>query len=163
MATKLDRVGTYYEELPRMKSHNPLITCLARSRDKLKTIIFPPPQYLWPLNLAGWWLQWRVLPIKSRDPLIIWSCKITCQAKPVISPLATSFDTRLGRIATHCERLPLLKPHDRLITWATWGEISVWKIYISTFTILMATNLSRVLTSGRRFSTQTLRFLPAFS
>ena len=35
MATKLGRVVTYHEELPSIKSHDPLSRGLARSHDKL--------------------------------------------------------------------------------------------------------------------------------
>ena len=36
------------------------------------------------------------------------------------------------------------------------GHVTIWKIYISTFTRLMVTRLVRVLTSGSKFSTQML-------
>ena len=59
-------------------------------------------------------------------------------------------------------RLPLLKPHDPLITWPT-GHVAILKIYISTSTRHMATKLSTVLTSRRRFSTQTFKSSPTSS
>ena len=43
-----------------------------------------------------------------------------------------------------------------LVRWSYVDHLTVWKIYISTFAKLMATNFGRVLTTGRRFSTQTL-------
>ena len=50
--------------------------------------ISPLPQYLWPPNLAVWWLTIQVfLPIKSYDPLIMWSWKITSQTKFIIALL----------------------------------------------------------------------------
>ena len=58
-------------------------------------------------------------------------------------------DTKLGKVMTYCERLPPLKPYDPLK-----------KIYMSTFTRLMATKLGKALTLGRRFSTQTPKSSP---
>ena len=52
-ATKLGMVLTYYEGLQPVKSHDPLITGLARSRGKQKNII-PLPQCPWSPNLVGW-------------------------------------------------------------------------------------------------------------
>ena len=48
-----------------------------------------------------------------------------------------------------CKRLLPLKPHNPLIRWPTWNHVIIWKLYISAFTILIATILGRVLTSGK--------------
>ena len=69
-------------------------------------------------------------------------------------------ETELGMVLTYRERLSLLKPHNPLIRWPVWGHDTIWVIYIFTFTRLKATKRGRVLTSGRRFSTQTLRSSP---
>ena len=52
MITKLTRVVVYHEELPPIKSHDRLVTCLAISCDKLKTS--PLPKCLLSTNLVGW-------------------------------------------------------------------------------------------------------------
>ena len=41
-----------------------------------------------------------------------------------------------------------------------WKKATIWEMYIYTFTRLMVTKLIRVLTSGKRFSTQTLKLSP---
>ena len=43
------------------------------------------------------------------------------------------------------------------LKWLTWCHVAIWKICISTFTILIATKLTRVLNSGRNFGTQLLK------
>ena len=47
-----------------------------------------------------------------------------------------------------------------LISWSMLRHVTVWKIYIFTFTGLIASNLGRVLTSGSRSSLQTLKSPP---
>ena len=44
-----------------------------------------------------------------------------------------------------------------LIKWPYLDYVTVWTFYISAFSRLMATNLGRMLTTGRRFSMQTLK------
>ena len=70
--------------------------------------------------------------------------------------------TKLCQVLTYFERLTPLKPHDPFIAWPTWGHVTIWKIYVSTLTRLMATKLGMLLTSVRRFSTQTLKFSSTF-
>ena len=53
MATKFGWKVTYLDVLLPVKSSDPLLRGLVRSRDKMK-VISPLPQCLWPLNLAGW-------------------------------------------------------------------------------------------------------------
>ena len=72
-------------------------------------------------------------------------------------------DTELGKVLTYCERHPLLKPHDLLITLAARGLETIAKMDISTFTGFMATKLGRVLTLERRFSTDMLKLSPTSS
>ena len=73
-------------------------------------------------------------PIKSHDPLITWSCKITWQTKFIITPLPKVAMTRkLGRMVTltYLEGLLTIKSHNALITWSckfTWQT----KVIIST-------------------------------
>ena len=46
------------------------------------------------------------------------------------------------------------RQHDSLIKWTIWGQVTVWKIYISIFMRFIANKLSRPLTLG---ITQTLK------
>ena len=71
-----------------------------------------------------------------------------------ISTNIMPIDTKLGRVVTYSERFLHIKPHNFLMTWPTWDYVTIWKIYIFTFTRLKVTKLDRVLTLGMRFSTQ---------
>ena len=81
-----------------------------------------------------------------------------------ISTCRRPMDTKLGncKVLTCYGKLPPLKPHDFFITWPIWGHVTIWKICISYFTRHLATKLGRgrVLTSGKRFSTQTFKSSP---
>ena len=78
-----------------------------------------------------------------------------------VSTKTVPIDTKFGRVLTNFVRLPLLKPpYDFLIKWITWGHVKISTI--STFTKLIVTRLDRVLTSRRRFSSQTLKSSPIF-
>ena len=63
-------------------------------------------------------------------------------------------DTKLGKVLTYCERLPLLKPHDPFIRCPTSSHMTIWEI--------MATKLGGLLTSGISFSTQMLKLSPTY-
>ena len=76
--------------------------------------------------------------------------------------LQKPMDTKLGQVLTYNDRLLPLKPHDPLITWLARSHVIISKIYISTFTKLMASKLGRVLTLGR-LSIQTLSSSPTSS
>ena len=54
MPTKLGRVVTYNEELPPIKSHDPLNTWPYKITWQTKFIITPLPEWLRPPNLVGW-------------------------------------------------------------------------------------------------------------
>ena len=74
-----------------------------------KNIVSPPPQCLWPPDLASCWLTMRGPHPWNHVNLIPWSCSITWQFKSIttIVPLATCFD---GFLPT--------KSHDAVITWS---------------------------------------------
>ena len=91
-----------------------------------------------------------------------WSCEITCKTKYIISPPARPMNTKLGKLLTCTERLPSLEPHDSLIKWTTWGQVTISKIYISTITWVMVSKPGRVLTHASGFSTQKLKSCPTF-
>ena len=63
MTTKIDRVVTYNEGKPSIKLHDPLITWVYV---KIKNIVSPFLQGIWPPNLAGWWLteRWTTHEVK---------------------------------------------------------------------------------------------------
>ena len=96
--------------------------------------------------------------IHSHNILITWSHEITWQTKPIIFQLTQCLPTPnlVGRWLT-VRGSQSLKPHDPLLTWPTWGHVTIWKNFISAFIILVATKLFRGLTSGRRFSKQFLK------
>ena len=58
----------------------------SRSRDKLKTYLHYQSAYGHQTWQDVTYLN-ELLPIKSRDPLITWSCKITRHTKIIIAPL----------------------------------------------------------------------------
>ena len=57
-------VINYLGRLLALKSHDSLITCYAKSRDKPKSLS-PLPQCVWPPNLVGEWLTLRDSYLKS--------------------------------------------------------------------------------------------------
>ena len=68
-------------------------------------------------NLEG------LLPVKSQDPLITWSCNITWQTKTITSPLPVPTITKLTRIVTNLEGLLPIMFLDLLVMWSckiTW-------------------------------------------
>ena len=80
-------------------------------------------------------------PIILHDTSMGWSCEFTWQIKHI-----RSMGIKLGKMLTHCERLSPLKSHDSLITWPIWSYETIWKMFISTSTKVMATKLGRMLT-----------------
>ena len=100
--------------------------------------------------------------IKLFDPLVTCSQKITWETKAILSPLPQC----LWLLNLLSWRLMLTSSYHSvtwsLIRWSYLDHVSVWKIYISTLTRLVATKLGRVLTTGRRFSTQMLKLSPTF-
>ena len=52
VATKLGRIVTCYKGRPVRKSHDPLITWRCKTICQAENVP-PPPQYLWPGELAG--------------------------------------------------------------------------------------------------------------
>ena len=59
--------------------------------------------------------------------------------------------TKLGRWMTYHDGLSPITSHNPLIKWPKWSHVAILKIYISIFTILMATKLSRMLILGKNF------------
>ena len=71
MTIKLGRVVTYHEDLPPVKSENPLMTCMAcEIMQQTKTIMATKLGRMKSYN--------EDLPlIKSHDSSITWSCEVT--------------------------------------------------------------------------------------
>ena len=65
MATKLNRIVTYCDELQPTKSDGSLNTWFGKTIWQIKTIIFPPPKFLWQINLGGSWLTYKDFYSKS--------------------------------------------------------------------------------------------------
>ena len=64
------------------------------------------------------YLDW-LLPIKSHDHMITWSCKITWQTKVIIYPLTPIFmGINFGRVGIYNEELASIKSLDPLIAWS---------------------------------------------
>ena len=111
----------------------------------------------------GWIVTYhkRLLPIKSLDALFTWTYEITWQTKPIILSPTQSLLPSPNLVEWWLTVVVrTYKAHDPLITWPEWCHVTTWKIYFFTFTRLMATKLGKVLTSRRRFSTQTLKSSP---
>ena len=56
MSDKFGRLVTDLEGLVRIMLPDPFVTWSCKIMWQTKTIISPPPQCLWLLNMAGWWL-----------------------------------------------------------------------------------------------------------
>ena len=69
--------------------------------------------------------------------------------------LQRALGIKLCKLLTYSYRLSSLKWHEHLITWPKWCQATIWKNYISSIISLMVSKPGRVLTYGRRFSTQT--------
>ena len=133
--TKLDRMVTYHERPPAVKAYYPLITWFYNITWETITTISPLQQGLGPPNVTKWWLRMRGYQPSSH--MITWWLR---------------GDSEVSH----------LKPHEPLIAWLIWGHMKISKIYISFFTILMATKIGRVLTPARSFIPQTLKLLATF-
>ena len=110
----------------------------------------------------------RFLALKSHDSLITYLCKTTWQTKIIISITTTRMATKFSRRVTYLKGLLSKKSHG---SWVTHSCKITWQfknISIKTISILVATKLRRVLTSGKMLRPQTLmpsqifRFFPFF-
>ena len=95
MTIKLDRMVTYLDGLLPIKSHYLWSCGLSRLRDKLKSLYLHYhsgylSHYISKTTKLGRMINNldTLLPIKSHDPLITWSCDITRQTKTSISPVS---------------------------------------------------------------------------
>ena len=72
MATKLDRVGIFNEELPFIISLNRLITWSCKVTWNIKSVTSLLQHSLWPPKVARWWLTMR--RFHSQSYTIFWTC-----------------------------------------------------------------------------------------
>ena len=77
-----------------------------------------------------------------------------------ISAITMHMVTKLFNVVAYHEEPTTINSHDSLVMWSLWGQVAVWKFYISTFTRLVVTKLGRVLRLGNRFSIQTPKLSP---
>ena len=98
----------------------------------------------------------RLPPIKWLKPLVMWSCKITRKSKIIISPLPKSLWPLNLKGWWVTSRL-LWYSHMNFNLVSLLNYMTIWRIYISTFTRFVTTTLGMVLNTRRRFSTQTLK------
>ena len=138
IATKHGKVVIYQEGHPPINLHN---TLNMRSRDvkwQIKNIVSPLSQYLWSPHLPLWWNTTR----NSHTHKCTWPLKESV-FKCYISTCRRPLDTNLGRVLTYHERLPPLNSNDPLITWPTWGYVTIRKTCVSTFRRLWPLNLAK--------------------
>lgn len=138
MTTKLGKMATHHDELPLIKLHYPIVTWFFEVTRHIKYFV-----------TNGHTKHGKVVTRREGFPPI--NTLYTCR-RPA--------DSRLGKVLSYRERHPHLTPHGFLITWPTWGHVTIRKIYISIFTRLTVTKPDRVLTYGRSFSTQTRQSWP---
>ena len=103
MASKLSRILTSLEGFLSIKSYGHLITCLARSCDKLKP-------YLHYDSVCNKELSYK----NSHNSIIRWSCEVTWHIK-YIPTCRRPADAKRPKVLLYHERIPPLKPNDPLI------------------------------------------------
>ena len=128
---------------------------------QIKNITPPLSQCLWSQELSGRWNT----ATSSHSLMCItpqWGGhgKSLDNLNTLYLHLYSTHEQQTRQSAACSKRLPSLKPYDLLITWHTWGYVTNWIIYISIIKKLMISKPGKVLTYGKRFSTQTLKSLP---
>ena len=104
----------YFEGLLHIKSYDHLITYFCEIIWETKSILSPLPQSQRPSNLAGGWLTFRDSYPISYDPLLKWSSVHVTKWKHT-STTTIPMSTKLGRVVTYNEELPLIKLYDPCI------------------------------------------------
>ena len=108
MHIKLGRVVTYYKGVAPIKSYDSLITWSFQITLQTRTIIYPLQQCLWPLNLAGWWLNMKSF---HRDHMTNWNHYILSVTLPST--------TKLDRVVKLLFKEPIfMQSYDPSITWS---------------------------------------------
>ena len=106
------QVLTYHKGVLLIKSYDPLIMWSCQITRQTKTIISPQPHCIWSQNVGGWWLPL----MNSHNPLNMWG-HVT-NSELFISAITMSVVTKLVRVVTNCEELPLINSHDLSMRWS---------------------------------------------
>ena len=59
MAIKTDRMVTYNEDLPSLKSQYPFIAWSCKDTWQIEHVVYLLPHGVWPLNVVEWWLTMK--------------------------------------------------------------------------------------------------------
>ena len=148
MTTKHVNMGAHSDRFPPIDSHNSLNSLNMCSREvtwQIKNI------YVRNQNAYGQKTYQRS-DIIHRAPTTKFPCPLN-EITHIISPPAKKpINTKLCKVLTYIERIPLLKPHDTWITWPTRAHMKISKILMSTITRIMTSKTGRMLTYASRFS-----------
>ena len=117
---------------------------IVKSRDKLKHISTITMPLATKLRRMVTYLN-GLLPIRSNNCLITWSCKVTLQTKIIIFTTRVPLATKLCRMVTYLNGLLPIKSNNCLITWSCKITLQT-KIIIFTTRVPMATKLGRMVT-----------------
>ena len=129
MVPKPDRVVSYHEGFLPIKSYNPLMGGLARSRDKLNLFYFH-----YQSNYSHQTYQYDSLLWWPRTHNVTWALYLVVLWGHVtnwnhyISTTRVSIAAKLGRMITYFDGLLPIKSFDPLITWPyemTWQTKSI--------------------------------------
>ena len=127
MTTKHGSMETYLDGLLPIKAHDMLIMCSCNLTWHIKTIIYPIPQCLSPLNIT-WWLTLSSSYLWSYSALFASSCKITEQTRAIISPFLLPL-VFLPFLLTWLGGDIQWRAHIRKVTWpfnhvVLWGHMT---------------------------------------
>ena len=123
-ATKPDRVNTFDEELPSIKSEELLIMWFWKVRWQTKYAISPVPQWMWLQNLTGWLYAMNRFfekVAKYLDHAVLQS-DVTSQ-KLYISITVRPLAINIENVMVYFKRFPPVKSYKLLIMWifyVTW-------------------------------------------
>ena len=110
-------------EGPPIKSQDHLYKWRHDFASKIKNIKFSLSQCSWSLNVSLW--RYTLRSSHSSTPMTNYL--------HYISTCIGLIGSKLGNVATYCERIPPLKSHASLITWPTWGNVKNWQKKIFPF------------------------------
>ena len=146
MDTKHGKAVTYSEGLSPINLHNPLNMWSIEVRWQIRNSTFLLSQCLWSPNSSGWKYTVRdshPYRLPSHGPSMKWYCDVMLQIKYIFLLAEDPWTPNYANC--RFTETPTLK-----VTWP-FDHVTIWEIYISTFTRLLTTKLGRVVTLGRRF------------
>ena len=152
MAIELGRMVTNLERLQQIMLLYPLVTWSCEITWQTKIITSPLPQYLWPPNLAEWWLTFR-----SSYPwcyYTLWSHGLV-SSRDKLKQLYLDYHSAYGHQTWQDDVKPwaastynVTLPFSHM---ALQDQVTNWKHNISTNTVPMATKLGRMVTNLEQF------------